>query len=88
MSSSNQKSPLRWLLLLWVGLVYIQTVQTALPGQNPYPGKVPPVSNPQFNLVLFTLLMILHGGLHWGAFSLRKNRNLLSLFWRKEYLCC
>lgn len=38
------------------------------------------MSNPQFNLVLFTLLMIVHGGLHWGAFSLRKNRGLLLYF--------
>ncbi len=80
--SSNQKSPLRWFLLLWIGLVYIQTVQTGLPGQNPNPGKIPPgtLSNPQLNLALFTLLMILHGGLHWGAFSLRKKRDLLLYF--------
>src|SRR5258707_9693980 len=82
MSGSNQKSPLRWFLLLWVGLVYIQAVQTALPVQNPNPGKIPQgmVNHPQFNLVLFTLLMILHGGLHWGAFSFRKKRDLLLSF--------
>lgn len=83
MNSRNQKSPLRWFLLLWVGLVYIQTVQAALPVQGPNPGKIPPGSvshNPQFDLVLFTLLMIFHGALHWGAFSLRKNRDLLLYF--------
>ncbi|MGH2479725.1 MAG: sensor histidine kinase, partial [Ktedonobacteraceae bacterium] len=82
MKSINQKSPLRWFLLLWLGLVYIQVVQTALPVQNPNPGKFPQgmVNNPQLNLVLFTLLMILHSGLHWGAFSLRKNRDLLLSF--------
>lgn len=88
MNSSNQKSPVRWFLLLWLGLVYIQVVQTALPVQNPDPGKIPQgmVNNPQFNLVLFTLLMILHGGLHWGAFSLRKNRDLLLYFWAQGIL--
>src|SRR5260370_26149098 len=88
MSRSNEKSPVRWFLLLWLGLVYIQVVQTALPVQNPYPGKIPQgmVNNPQFNLVLFTLLMILHGGLHWGAFSLRKNRDLLLYFWAQGIL--
>ncbi|WP_040445554.1 sensor histidine kinase [Ktedonobacter racemifer] len=82
MNSINQTSPLRWFLLLWVGLVYIQVVQTALPIQNLYPDKIPQgmVNNPQFNLALFTLLMILHAGLHWGAFSLRKNRDLLLSF--------
>src|SRR5260370_14121197 len=82
MSSIHQKSPLRWFLLLWVGLVYRQAVQTALPVQNLNPGKIPQgmVNTPQFNLVLFTLLMILHGWLHWGAFSLRKNRDLLIYF--------
>jgi NarL family two-component system sensor histidine kinase YdfH len=79
MSSNNRRSPLRWFLLLWVGLVSIQAVQTALPTQNSNPGKIP-VNTPQFNLVLFTLLMILHIGLHWGAFSLRQNRDLLLYF--------
>ncbi len=80
--SSNQQSPLRWLLLLWVVLVYVQTLQIALPGQNQNPGKIPPeaVSGPQFNLILFTLLMVLDAGLHWGTFSLRKNRDLLLSF--------
>lgn len=79
MSNSNQKSPLCWFLLLWVGLVYLQALQAALPVQNPNPGKFL-AGAPQLNLALFTLLMVLHGGLHWGAFFLRKNRDLLLYF--------
>jgi two-component system, NarL family, sensor histidine kinase YdfH len=76
--SINQTFPLRWFLLLWIGLVFIQVVQTALPVQNLNPGSMG--KNPPFNLVLFAFLMILHGGFHWGAFSLRKNWKLLIYF--------
>ena len=82
MNSSNQKSPLRWFLLLWLGLVYIQSLQAAM--QNLNPGtKVPlpgTVSSPQLDLVAFTLLMAFQGVLHWIAFSLHKTRDLLLYF--------
>jgi NarL family two-component system sensor histidine kinase YdfH len=85
MNGTNQKSPFRWFLLLWVGLVYVQSVQTRIPGGSiANPGtKVPPpgtATNPQFDLLLFTLFMVLHGGLHWVAFSLRRSRDLLLYF--------
>lgn len=84
MNSANQKSPFRWFLLLWLGLVYIQGLSAATQSQSLNPGaKVPPpgtLYTPQFDLVVFTILMLCHGGLHWLAFSLRKNRDLLLYF--------
>lgn len=82
MNSSNQKSPVRWFLLLWLGLVYLQSLQAAL--QNLDTGtKVPlsgTVNSPQLDLVVFTILMTCHCGLHWMAFLLRKNRDVLLSF--------
>ena len=86
MSSISQKSPLRWFLLLWLGLVYIQTLQSQgmleiTQGPGPGTNIAAGVGNtPQFDLVAFTVLIVLHGGLHWMAFSLRKNRDLLLYF--------
>jgi hypothetical protein len=89
MNSSNQKSPLRWFLLLWLGLVYVQSLQTAMQNLNPGP-KVPlpgTLNSPQLDLVSFTILVACHGGLHWIAFSLRKTWALLLYFLGREYLC-
>ena len=82
MNSSNQKSPLRWFLLLWLGLVYMQSLQAAMQNLNPG-AKVPPtgtVSSPQLDLISFTVLMVIQGGLYWIAFSLHKTRYLLLSF--------
>lgn len=82
MNSSDQKTPLCWFLLLWVGLIYLQNLQTALQKQN-LGAKVPlsgPGNSPQLDLAAFTLLLALHGGLHWIAFSLHKTRDLLLYF--------
>lgn len=77
--SSTQKSPLRWFILLWLGLVYLQSVQAAL--QNMNGGLKAPLSgagnSAQLDLVVFTLLMVVQGGLHWVAFSLHKTRAFL-----------
>lgn len=89
-TSSTQPSPMRWLLLLWIALVYIQMLQTVLPAQNLKLDQISPgdASSFQLNLLLFTLLMVVHGGLHWAAFSLRNNRNLLLYFLAQGILVC
>lgn len=82
MNSSSQKSPLRWFLLLLLGLVYIQSLQAATQNLNPAT-KVPlpgTVNSPQLDLVSFTVLMAVQGGLLWIAFSLHKTRDLLLSF--------
>ena len=74
MSSSTHKSPLRWFLLLWLGLVYLQSVQVAM--QSLISGFKAPLSGAansiQVNLVVFTILIAVQGGLHWVAFTLHK----------------
>jgi NarL family two-component system sensor histidine kinase YdfH len=86
MSYSNQKPLLRWFLLVWLGLVYIQSLQSLGIVASMYSTgsgtKVAPGAgnSPQFDLVAFTILMLLHGGLHWLAFSLKKIRDLLLYF--------
>ncbi len=84
MKSIDPKLPFRWFLLLWLGLVYMQSVQGALQSslQNSGP-KVPPpgtMPSPQLDLVVFTILMACQGGLHLLAFSLRTKRDLLLSF--------
>jgi NarL family two-component system sensor histidine kinase YdfH len=79
MSSSTQKSPLRWFLLLWLGLVYLDNLQAAV--QKLAGGfKVPPTtggSSAQLDLVAFTLLMVVQGVLHWVTFSIHRTRVFL-----------
>ena len=82
MNSSNQKSPLRWFLLLWVGLVYMQSLPEAVQNLNPGAKFAPPgtVGSPQLDLVAFSALMAALGGLLWMTFSLHKTRDLLLSF--------
>ncbi len=79
MKRANQTSPIRWFLLLWVGLVYLQSVQTALSNLNSGPKGSPSGAggSPQLDLVMFTLLLACLGGLLWITFSLQKTRDLL-----------
>ena len=51
MNSSNQKSSLRWFLLLWLGLIYVQNLQAGVQNLNPG-AKVPlpgTVNSPQLD---------------------------------------
>lgn len=82
MKRTHQASPIRWFLLLWVGLVYLQSVQAALSNLN-VGSKGFPIgvgSSPPLDLVMFTLLLACQGGLLWITFSLRNMRDLLLSF--------
>lgn len=73
MKDSHQPHLLRWLILLWMGLIYIWGIEL----QNRPDGRLT-----TFDLILFTMLMLVHTGIHWlhlsgQLSSLRPNRLLL-----------
>lgn len=73
MKDSYQPHPLRWFIVLWMGLIYIWGVEL----QN-RPGGVLTT----FGLILFTMLMLVHTSIHWLYLSdllsrFRPNRLLL-----------
>ena len=67
--NTNQKHPLRWLLLAWLGVVYLQRLLDGSSGPRipltdgriPLPANIDPAL---FALVAFTLCMVLHCVLH------------------------
>lgn len=84
--NSTQKNLLRWFLFLWLALVYVQSLQNLgmfTPAQGSGPGTkliTDAESSSQFALIVFTILMLIHGGLHWLSVSLKKSRDLSLYF--------
>jgi NarL family two-component system sensor histidine kinase YdfH len=74
--NTDQKHPLRWLLLAWLGVVYLQRLLDGSSGPRipltdahiPLPASIDPAL---FALVAFTVFMVLHSVLH--TFALFKN---------------
>ncbi|HEY0754331.1 MAG TPA: sensor histidine kinase [Ktedonobacteraceae bacterium] len=86
MNTIKQKSLLRWFLLVWLSLIYIQSLQSQglfafIQGSGPATQIVPGVEiSSQFVLIVSAILMLVHSGLHWLAPSLKKSRELLLYF--------
>ncbi len=60
MKDSYQPHPLRWFILLWMGLIYIWGIEL----QNRPDDKLT-----IFGLIFFTMLMVVHTGIHWLSLS-------------------
>lgn len=69
MNGTSQKHPLRWFLVIWLALVYMQGLLEGGSGPRiPGRGLIWTGINPaRFALVVFTVLMALHCGLHLVA---------------------
>ncbi|GHO64073.1 sensor histidine kinase YdfH [Ktedonobacter sp. SOSP1-52] len=65
--------PFRWLLLLWIGLIYVWGVfGEGILSEQTVPGR----------FLLFTLLMLLH----WSLYGINRSRATDSVWWRGCYL--